>query len=1120
MPHAIEELLQQKKYEYIVTIDGGGTKTKIEVFDREGKQLNIQTKDDNKQSIIADGSNVSTNTIPMVQTLFTQVLSNNYLNYPQEPLINIMSKSLVVAGIAGIGNEDSRNGVLKIFTDLGTSVENIMLTNDAAAALEHAGQPGMAVIAGTGSICIGTLDGKTTYRAGGNGGAMFNDPGSAYYLGSLALQYAINADQSGPQDTPKSAFYCAIRELSKKFLGENKRPYISDKKIKMTALKSPLNQHKLNRELVAELASIVFEYAYQHKNPKAKEMVTIAAAVLAENIIKVFKEMRTLSDINITLIGGVFTSPYAETFINEIRDQVFKHIPNERVNFINASKLNLISENVKSAIKNKKTIEKKTFPNKKEVDNYQFSLEKLPGEKLETLIKAAETLDSYLKAVLTTEKSHPETNKLAEQAQSDETLTEAVTACANVDVAALSKLEQDYLNSDKFLELVTAIEATIKNGGRIYIAGCGSSGRLATFLEKFCREKFPAKYRDEQGNEMDTVVAVMAGGDVAIVSAVEKFEDKGEYSAKQLKKQGFNAEKDLYIGVSASGSATYNNEAIRMLAEKIRQDKKDGKPNKDYLRPWLVCCNSEQELYEVQEKEYQLAKKLDSNVKAPHPIVEYVEEMRCLGLNVGPNALSGSTRMQSATVSEIAIYYAIRQAFDRLDPTSDAVSIEANKAARQEQMKLLISKLQQASLTTNLSKLITAESACYKSGRYMMYSCDAKYAITVFTDLTERSPTFRLPKIENEQFKQDIFAPCSISIKNTKTKEAAFTSMLGRKAYGLDWDGQNDTPDEPKTKTSVITGFDFSEGNKADREQLTGKQHDSLDIAFSEDGKQLILSYLPVDSNLSQPESVKFDIEGLDEFSRQIFLKMILNTHSTLVMGRMGRYKGNFMTYVDISNAKLFSRAVRLITEEICRRLQNLSIISQQLKVPDIGITYSSQAISLIVSDLFMQEKDKKAAIILQKGKQQVNVEAAQKQASIFDQGQVESIVEKAADIYLQQLNGMEKKSSDVSNKNKQKALSQSGSFQKPQKTLAMLDDESKEAKQYIQENGMDASISELKKSALLKQETDSFGARIVDPKLFEQRKKYLTNFFEVRSRTSCSVTLETIKANQFVRCG
>lgn len=40
---------------------------------------------------------------------------------------------------------------------------------------------------------------------------------------------------------------------------------------------------------------------------------------------------------------------------------------------------------------------------------------------------------------------------------------------------------------------------------------------------------------------------------------------------------------------------------------------------------------------------------------------------------------------------------------------------------------------------------------------------------------------------------------------------------------------------------------------------------------------------------------------------------MILNSLSTLVMGRLRRYEGNVMTYVRASNNKLINRAIRYV---------------------------------------------------------------------------------------------------------------------------------------------------------------------------------------------------------------
>jgi N-acetylmuramic acid 6-phosphate etherase len=47
--------------------------------------------------------------------------------------------------------------------------------------------------------------------------------------------------------------------------------------------------------------------------------------------------------------------------------------------------------------------------------------------------------------------------------------------------------------------------------------------------------------------------------------------------------------------------------------------------------------------------------------------------------------------------------------------------------------------------------------------------------------------------------------------------------------------------------------------------------------------------------------------------SHHILLKVILNNHSTLIMGRMGRYESNVMTFVKATNYKLIDRTARCI---------------------------------------------------------------------------------------------------------------------------------------------------------------------------------------------------------------
>jgi N-acetylmuramic acid 6-phosphate etherase len=54
-------------------------------------------------------------------------------------------------------------------------------------------------------------------------------------------------------------------------------------------------------------------------------------------------------------------------------------------------------------------------------------------------------------------------------------------------------------------------------------------------------------------------------------------------------------------------------------------------------------------------------------------------------------------------------------------------------------------------------------------------------------------------------------------------------------------------------------------------------------------------------------------MKSVRNIDRHLILKMLLNMQSTLVMGRLGRYEGNIMTWVRPSNNKLIDRTIRYV---------------------------------------------------------------------------------------------------------------------------------------------------------------------------------------------------------------
>jgi len=106
-------------------------------------------------------------------------------------------------------------------------------------------------------------------------------------------------------------------------------------------------------------------------------------------------------------------------------------------------------------------------------------------------------------------------------------------------------------------EAVRAVElvaSTLRGGGRVFLVGAGTSGRLCV-LEA---AEIPPTY----GLAPERFQAVIAGGRDAVFRSVEAAEDDGEAAGVELARLGLD-EGDLVVGVSASGSTPYVLGAVR-----------------------------------------------------------------------------------------------------------------------------------------------------------------------------------------------------------------------------------------------------------------------------------------------------------------------------------------------------------------------------------------------------------------------------------------------------------------------------------------------------------------------------------------------------------------------------
>ncbi|MFA5138012.1 MAG: hypothetical protein WC728_02175 [Elusimicrobiota bacterium] len=456
-----------------------------------------------------------------------------------------------------------------------------------------------------------------------------------------------------------------------------------------------------------------------------------------------------------------------------------------------------------------------------------------PRERAEEYLKTAHL---YKLGTLPTEACHPRTRNLSELARSD--LKEAARLLLSVDVDALRAVRGAL---PEVSELTAAVQDTFKAGGRVFLCGCGATGRLSLSLEYLWR-------RAAREGSRDSVVGFMAGGDVALVHSLEGFEDFPEYGAEQLRGLGFG-KNDLLVSSTEGGETPF---VIGATEEACRVSKRP---------PFFLFCNPK----DVLLREVERSRRVLQN-----------PGIRSICLYVGPMALSGSTRMQASTVLMLGI----------------GLALFPGKDARLEEFIAHTLSLD----ISRLEPFIRLEADAYHANDRVLYTAD-EYAITVFTDSTERSPTFSLPPFNNQVLPRNEHSLSYIMLPGCRTPIEAWRKLLLREPRVLGWPARN-----PKTTLEYLLGFDFGDNARAYRERvLPGAHH--LEFSITREGKDVLWSF--------RKHSERFRNSGHGELFDHLLLKMMLNIHSTLLMGRMNRYMGNLMTWVNPTNGKLVDRAAR-----------------------------------------------------------------------------------------------------------------------------------------------------------------------------------------------------------------
>ena len=171
-------------------------------------------------------------------------------------------------------------------------------------------------------------------------------------------------------------------------------------------------------------------------------------------------------------------------------------------------------------------------------------------------------------------------------------------------------------------DAIAIAEDCFRRGGRLVYAGAGTSGRLGVLDASECPPTF--------GVDFDMVIGLIAGGYDALLRAQEGAEDSPEGGARDIDKLALGA-RDFLVGIAASGGTPYVRGALTRARELG-------------ARTAIVACTP------------------------PPAAVRDVADIAIVPI-VGPEVVTGSTRMKAGTATKLVLNMITTGAMIRIGKT-------------------------------------------------------------------------------------------------------------------------------------------------------------------------------------------------------------------------------------------------------------------------------------------------------------------------------------------------------------------------------------------------------------------------------------------------------------------
>jgi N-acetylmuramic acid 6-phosphate etherase len=610
---------------------------------------------------------------------------------------------------------------------------------------------------------------------------------------------------------------------------------------------------------------------------------------------------------------------------------------------------------------------------------------------------------------LLTEQRHPRTWNLSASIKKD--IKSGLDQIMSVDEdisQAFNHLARDPSGLDQAAE---AVSQAIRERRKIFIYGCGSTGRLAKQMESALWRPFWSQIKESlfwtklktslPEDIEDRLTGEMTGGDRALISALEGFEDLDLVGMLQLLDRGIK-KGDVVFGITEGGETSSVIGAVRAALEQ------HGELTREVIKK---ARNQVYFLYNNPDDRLECFDRCRSVIENP--------AITKINLTTGPQALAGSTRMQAATsetfimglILEEGIGRILKNYLSREELSSLGSTGRSRFEERLSSFPSLINILRDH--VKIISKFTALEAETYQNNRRTTYFAK-KALITVFIDCAERSPTFHLYPLDTVQ-ESERKSWIQVWTEGKDSKDA-WNRFLGRSFRGLEdsfyephFKGRIDDAylKQAALKSLSLAGqhqgelydFSFSEENISRR----GPKKGDLGVAvcvgdeiaelgrsespfcrfirlFKDRGARValvlvgknrrqniehIVSLLPIDKE--EDVILPLFINQRDDplsLNSQVILKILLNAHSTAVMARLGKIVGNTMTNVKPSNLKLIGRATHLILSHVNDVLSQEKWIKKYGKVSNINYS-EANAVLFEAIDYISEQKGQISEVAL-----------------------------------------------------------------------------------------------------------------------------------------------------------